>query len=147
CVARQHINERDFEPARRALENALQLRPLDPDAHELLAELRRIEHRYIRNEQEKKHLCGSAKKFWEQGEVTAALKQLEKALNVGDEYSNTTEHDVEYKALYQRVLSEHNAIRDSFEQAQGLLAEHKLSAALAVCEASLSKYPSHSLFQ
>ena len=52
-----------------------------------------------------------------------------------------------YQNFYNQVHSEHNSLKNSYEEAKRNLAADNFEAAMAVCRQYLAKYPNHALFQ
>ena len=52
-----------------------------------------------------------------------------------------------YQNFYNQIHSEHNAIKNAYEEAKRSLAADNFDAALGICKQYISKYPNHALFQ
>ena len=148
-LARQHIENCDFTHAKEALQNLLQVKPNESQALQLLTEVSRREQEYQKSRQKKQELYENAMQFWEGGEVTAALTKLKLLLELDQRNPDrgSSESGARYQNLYKQVRSEHDAIDNAFGEARRLLTERNFSAALAICDTYLTKYPSHALFQ
>lgn len=148
-LARQHIENCDFTHAREALQNLLQVKPNESQALQLLTEVGRREQEYQKSRQKKQELYQNARQFWEGGEVTAALTKLKQLLELDQRSPDrgSSESGAQYQNLYKQVHSEHDAINNAFGEARRLLTERNFSAALAICDTYLTKYPTHALFQ
>jgi eukaryotic-like serine/threonine-protein kinase len=147
-IARQHLDNNAFDHARQALNSLLELRPNEPHAVAMLAEIQRKEEEFERGKEEKNHLFSSARAAFERGEVTSALTQLEHWMELERSAPDTqSERLLSMQSFYQQVRGEHEAIRSAYDQARQHLAEGRLEPALATCDQYLAKYPDHALFQ
>jgi serine/threonine-protein kinase len=148
-LARQHLANHAYDHAREALKNALQLKPKDSRAGQLLNEVDWQEREYQRLHTEKHQLYRVAVEAWSRGEVSAALSKLQHVLELDERAPDTSapERAAAYRSLYNQVRSEHDAINSAYAEARKLLAEANFPAALSVCDQYLAKYPGHALFQ
>jgi serine/threonine-protein kinase len=148
ALARQHLENQAFRQAREALENVVQMKPNETEALGLLAEVGRRESEVSRVREEKAKLYQAAQQSWEKGEVTSALSKLEVLVAMDrDLPESDTGRSSTYQNFYNQVHSEHNALRNSYEEARRNLAADNFEAAMAVCRQYLAKYPNHALFQ
>ena len=148
ALARQHLDNQAFRQAREALDNVLQLKPNETEALGLLAEVGRREQRSLAVAREKARLYQDAMQAWEKGEVTAALTKLEVLVAMDrDLPESDSGRSSTYQNFYNQVHSEHNALKNSYEEARRNLAADNFEAALAICRQYLAKYPNHALFQ
>jgi serine/threonine-protein kinase len=148
-LARQHLTNHAYGHAREALKNALQLKPQDSRAGQLLNEVDWQEQEYQRIHAEKHQLYQAAVEAYSRGEVSAALSKLQHVLELDQRAPDTSapERAASYQSLYNQVRSEHDAMNSAYGEARKLLAEAKFSAAISVCDQYLAKYPGHALFQ
>jgi len=148
-LARQHIDHCDFAHAREALQNVLQLKPSETTALQLLSEVSRREQEYLRVRQQKQYLYQAAMRVWQNGEVSAALSKLQQVLDLDRRAPDVVapESGTLYQNFYNQVRSEHDAMNQGYAEARALLTEGNFSAAAALCDHHLSKYPNHALFQ
>ena len=148
ALAKQHLENHAFRQAREALDNVVQIKPNETEALELLAEVRRRESEVSRVREEKARLYQSAMQAWEKGEVTSALSKLEVLVSMDrDLPESDTARSSTYQNFYNQVHSEHNALKNSYEEARRNLAADNFEAAMSVCRQYLAKYPNHALFQ
>ncbi len=147
-LARQHVENQAFRQAREALDNVLQIKPNDTDALQLAAEIGRREQEVARVRDEKAKLYQAAMQAWEKGEMSSALSKLELliALDRGMPETDTARSNT-YQSFYNTVHSEHNALRNAYDEARRNLAADNFEGALAICRQYLAKYPNHALFQ
>lgn len=147
-LARQHAANASFRQAREALDNVLQLKPNETNALQLLHEVDRKEQEVAKTREEKSKLYQMAQQAWERGEVTSALSKLEVLVNLDkDVPESDTGRSTTYQNFFNQVRSEHDNIKNSYDEARRHLAADSFEAALAVCKQFLSKYPNHALFQ
>ncbi|HTS48080.1 MAG TPA: protein kinase [Bryobacteraceae bacterium] len=147
-LARQHLDNQAFRQAREALDNVLQLKPNETDALRLLAEVGRREQEVARIRDEKARLYQAAMQAWEKGEVSAAMTKLEVLMAMNrDLPESDSARSSSYQNFYNQVHSEHNAIKNSYDEARRNLSADNFEAALAICRQCLTKYPNHALFQ
>lgn len=147
-LARQHQANASFRQAREALDNVLQLKPNETAALQLLHEVDRKEQDIAKTREEKSKLYQMAQHAWERGEVTSALSKLEVLVNLDkDVPESDTGRSTTYQNFFNQVRSEHDNIKNSYDEARRHLAADNFEAALAMCRQFLAKYPNHALFQ
>jgi serine/threonine-protein kinase len=148
-LARQHLANHAYGHAREALKNALQLKPTDSRVGQFLNEVDWKEQEYQRLHVEKQQLYQAAVEAWSRGEVSAALSKLQHLLELDQRAPDTSapERAASYQSLYNQVRSEHDGMNSAYAEARNLLAQAEFSAALALCDQYLAKYPGNALFQ
>ena len=147
-LARQHLANQAFQQARDALHSVTRLKPNDTQALQLLAEADRGEEEFGRIREEKARLYQGAMQAWENGEVTSALSKLENLVNLERDLPETdSERSSIYQNFYNQVHTEHDAIKNAYEEARRNLAAGNFEVALATCHHYLAQYPNHALFQ
>jgi len=147
-LSRQHLDNQSFNKAREATENVLKIRPSDPEALRLMAEIDRREQELNAQRERKTELYKSAVQAWERGDVTGALSRLDILMSLERDLPDTDSgRSGSYHAFYQQVRSEHDALKNAYDQARHHLAEENFGAALALCRDYLTRYPNHALFQ
>ncbi len=148
ALAQQHLQNNSFRQAREALDNVVTLKPNDTDALGMLAEVGRRETEFSRVRDEKSKLYQSAMHAWEKGEVTAAMSRLEVLMAMDRDLPDADPgRSGGYQNFYNQVHSEHNGIKNAYEEARRNLSADNFEAALAACKQYLAKYPNHALFQ
>jgi serine/threonine protein kinase len=148
-LARQHLDRFAFRHAREAVDNVLAMRPGDPQALGLAAEIKRREQQYVQVRQEKEKLYRSAVDAYEKAELSTALSKLERVLELdrGAPEISSTEGAVSYQSFYDQVRSEQDAILASYAEARRALVEGNFVRAMEITEESLKKHPGQALFQ
>ncbi len=147
-LARQHIENQAFRQAREALDNVLQLKPSETEALGLISEIGRREQELSNVREEKSRLYQAAVQAWEKGEVTSAMSKLEHLVDLEKDLPEAdTGRSGTYHSFYNQVHSEHNALKNSYDEARGNLADENFEGALGICKQYLTKYPNHALFQ
>jgi len=147
-IARQHLDNNAFDHARQAVNSLLELRPNEPHAVAMLAEIQRKEEEFQKAKEEKTRIFSSARAAFERGEVTTALTQLERWMELERAAPESgSENLLSRQSFYRQVRGEHEATRPADDQARQHLAESRFDQALALCTQFLAKYPDHALFQ
>lgn len=148
-LASQHIGNHAYSHAREALQNVLQLRPMEGRAAQLLGEVDRHEQEYNRLRQEKVQLHRAAMEAYQKGEVSTALSKLAMVLELDRQApdSSNPERSNAYQTFYNKVRSEHDAMNNAYAEARKQLADRAFAKALALCDSYLAKYPGNALFQ
>ncbi len=148
-LAQQHLDNQAWSHAREALNNLLQLKPNEPRAAQMLAEVDRREQEFLRIRKEKEELYHSALEAWNAGEVTTALSKMERVVDLDHKAPETAAPDraASYQTFYNKVRSEHESIKNSYAEAKKLLEGRNYAQALAIANEWLTKYPGHALFQ
>jgi serine/threonine-protein kinase len=147
-LAQKHLDNNAFVHARSALNSLLELRPGEPGAMALMAELDRREQEYENVRQEKSRVYSQARDAWQRGEVTSALSQLDRWMLLEKDAPETQgERLLALQSFYNQVRNEHETLNKSLDQARQHLADAKYSEALEICRQYLAKYPGHALFQ
>lgn len=147
-LAKSHMENNAFGHARSAIQSLLELRPGEPNAVALLAEIDRRERDFEGVRKEKSRLVLSAREAWQRGEVTAAMSNLEKWVSLDQQAPDTDAERIgTIQKFYNQVRGEQDAIKNSYERARQMLADGDFIEAIGVCRQYLSKYPGHALFQ
>ena len=149
ALARQHLENHSYSHARQALEDVLQLKPDESTARRMLADLKIREQEYVRIRKRKEDLYQAAQEAWRKGEVSAALSELRQVLELDRKAPDTTnpERAAGYQRFYNQVRSDHDALKNAYDEARRQLNQHNFKAALALCDEWLAKYSGHALFQ
>lgn len=148
-LARQHLDNHAFALAREAVNNMLVLHARETRGAVLMAEIDRSEQAFIAARKEKQQHYQAALEAWNAGEIGDALSKLERVLELDLQSPDTSapEQTDSYQQLYNKVRSEHESLKNSYTEAQKLLADRSFPQALAIAQQWLAKYPGHALFQ
>ncbi len=147
-LAHQHLDNQAFSQARDALNNVLNLKPNDTVALALVADVGRREREVAQVREEKGRLYQAAMQAWDKGDVTSALSKLENLMKLDRDLPDADAGRTgSYHVFYNQVHSEHNSIKNSYEEAKRSLANENYEGAMATCRQYLAKYPNHALFQ
>ena len=150
-LARQHLDNQKFSLAREALGNALAINPQDTSASGLRAEIERNERTTAEARSRKRELYDQAQEAWQRGDVTAALSKIERVIDVDRQAQGgaALEGDLAatYQTFYNKVRSEHDTIKSSYEEAKNHVANGNFAAAATLCDEILARHPDHTLFQ
>ena len=144
--ARRHLEANAPQKAREVLDNVLRLRPNDPDALSLLVVITSREDKGRQVADEKARLYEAALESWEQGDIAATLERMN-LLRAMERDQRDPARGASYEVFYDQLQAEQAAVTKAYEEAKAKAAAGDLDAALADCNASLRKYPSHAQFQ
>src|SRR5215467_3960315 len=135
-LARQHLENNAFSHAREALQNLLQLRPKDTGALQMLSEVDRREDQYVKARKEKEQLYKQALEAWQSGEMSSALTKLERLVDLDRRVPDTAAPDrgLSYQTFYNQVRSEHDLLRNAYQEARKHLVDGNFSSALSICQ-------------
>ena len=145
-IARNHLDNRAFGPAREALRRVLELRPREPRATQLLSEVERMEQSQQRLRLEKDGLYRAAVEAERNGDISSAVSKLERLLEL-DKTTQEPARTGTYQRLYDKVRSEYESVKSARAEAKRLLDDQRFPQALAVCNEYLAKFPGDTLFQ
>lgn len=148
-LSRQHIENQAFGHAREALRNALEMKPGDTRAGQMLEDVDRLEQGFLKSRAQKEELYHDAMECWNSGEVTSALTKLERILELDRQSPEKSSPDrsAVYQGFYNKVRSEHETLKNSYAEARQRLSERNFAQALVIASDCLSRYPGHALFQ
>ena len=148
-LAEQHAGNHSYGHARQALENVLHLNPAHANARKLLSSVLESEQEYLRLRKEKEQVYRTAMDAWQRGEVSAALGDMERVLELDKRAPEaaTPDRGALYQKFYNQVRSDHDALQVQYGEARRLLNERDFKHASQVCEDALTKFPQHALFQ
>lgn len=147
--ARSHMAAHNFAEARRAIEEARQIRARDTQSSELLSELARMEEADRQFAEQKETLFHEAQSAYRAGRTTTAVQQLEKLIGLiekSDLPANSGRHSI-YRRLYTEVAAECRHVQKSFDEVSQLVAAGKVPQALTICDQMVATNPTHSQFQ
>jgi serine/threonine-protein kinase len=148
-LARQHVDNHSYGPAREALQNVMQLRPNESRARRLLSDIESEEKEYLELRQKKAQVYQAALNSWKNGEVSEALAQMGLVLELDGQAPDTSspETSATYQNFYNQVRSEHDTLNTAYAEARRALAEQNYAHAVKICDQQLAKYPNLALFQ
>ena len=83
-----------------------------------MSEVDRREQEFVRSRQEQDKLYAKAMEAWQNGEVSAALSKLERLVTLSGQSNDTAapERASTFQNFYNQVRSEHDAIKNAYEQ-------------------------------
>ncbi|MEZ5356201.1 MAG: protein kinase [Bryobacteraceae bacterium] len=148
-LAQQHLTQHAYSHARQAVENVLEIKPDDTSAKKLLSEISHKEQDYLRWRKQKEERYQAAVKAWERGDVSMALADMERVIDLEGKAPETAspERAALYQQFFNKVRSDHDELTTAYENARRLFAERNLPEVISICDEHLRKYPSHALFQ
>lgn len=146
AIARNHIENKAFGPAREALKRILELRPRETKASQLLTELERLEHSYLRAREEKDRLYSAAVQAERNGDISSAISKVERLLELDKRAPDSARTGI-YQRLYDKVRTEYEAVKNAWAIAKRLLDDGKFAQALAICDENVAKHPNETSFK
>ncbi len=147
-LARQHLDNAAFRQAREALDNVLKLKPNDTAALGLVSQIERREKDFSQVREKKAQMFQTAMQSFERGDVTAALSKLNILMSLERESPDPEgDRSATYQSFFNQVRSEHDSLKNSYEQARAHLVRGEFGPAQEICGHCLAKYPNHALFQ
>ena len=146
-IARQHLDNKLFAKARQALEEVSNIDPANAEAHELLAEINRGEEAVAHVRNERKQFFDSARKAYSNGELSSALRLLERVIDLGESTPNHPNTDARYLEFYEHVRREHDELAKTYLDGKNALAADEFEKALDICNLILRRRPREPLFQ
>ena len=148
-LARQHIDNFAHDRAREALQNVLNLKPRDSRATAMLTEVDRAKSDYDKILGEKNKFYAAAEAAFGRGEVTTALSQMNRVLQLDKQAPDRSDADrsTTYQTFYQQIRSEHDNMQNAYSEARALQTAGNIPQALLICNENLAKYPTHALLQ
>jgi tetratricopeptide (TPR) repeat protein len=148
-LAHQYMERHEYEEARQALRNLLEISPQDRYARRLLAKLDQKEREYHRLRAEREEIYRAALEAWKEGNVSSALVKLERVLELNGRAPDTSDADrtVIYRTFHDQVRAAQQARKSSYEQALRHRAERDHAKALAACDEYLAQFPNDAQFQ
>ena len=112
-----------------AIDSVLKLKPSDTHALRSSAEVERLERETAQSREDKKKLYEAAMKAWQKGEITASLSKLESLVSLEQDRPDTDGgRGATYQKFYQQVRSEHDSIRNGYDEARTIICGTATSA-------------------
>jgi serine/threonine protein kinase len=105
-IAEQHFDNKLFANSRQAIDEIQRVDPTNMRARDLLAAVDRCEHEIGMLHQERHQLYDAALTTYRNGEIGNALRELEKAIDLGKRAPGPPSTDGRYLALYEQIRSE-----------------------------------------
>jgi serine/threonine-protein kinase len=149
ALAQQHLDNNAYAHARDAVDDVLQMKPNHAQARKMLSMIDFREVEFVRIRKQKEEHYQAAMEAWHKGEVSAALSELERVMSLVREAPDTTDpgRASRYQNFYNQVRSDHDALKNAYEEARKKLGGRDFKGALAMCQEALAKYSAHALFQ
>jgi serine/threonine protein kinase/pSer/pThr/pTyr-binding forkhead associated (FHA) protein len=148
-LANEHLQQQSFHQARQALEEILKIDANNRKAEQLLVQVEQREQEISKLRAEKEQLYQSAVNAYQLGEISAALSNLERVLDLGRSApeSAVPDRDAQYQTLYNQLRTDRETARNLYNEGRGALADKNFARALEICEEALKKSPGDPLFQ
>ena len=148
--ASEQLDNEAVRNAMESLEGALKLRPDHAGAEPFAGDAQQRERAQQAQEElqvQKEWHYQKAREAWEDGDLEAALDELERLSAIENEQPGESERSGIYREFQNQVRAENEAVNNSYAEARAHMAEENLAEALAICERYLAKFPNHAQFQ
>ncbi|HEV2416304.1 MAG TPA: protein kinase [Terriglobia bacterium] len=148
-LAQHHLGNRSYKHAIQALQDVLRHRPRDEQALRLLTEVNRSEQEYLKLRAEKERAYEAARIAWQNGEISTALSKMQSVLELDRQAPDPTsrERAALYQQFFNQVRSEHDLLKNAYDEAAQQLQAGQFKKALEHCEDFLAKYPNYAPLQ
>ncbi|MFL6415093.1 MAG: protein kinase domain-containing protein [Bryobacteraceae bacterium] len=146
-IARQHLANKFFVKARQAADEILKIDPPNKEARNLLAEIGVGEEQLASVRRERQQFYDSAHKAYSNGELSSALRLLERAIELGKGTPSHPNSDGRYLEFYEKVRREHDEIANAYADGKRALAASDFDRALSICNQVLVRRPREPLLQ
>src|SRR5579883_2378421 len=145
--ARGCLSEREFERAKQLIEEALAIRPNEPDAIQLRSEIQRREHEYNRLVDEKRRLTRQAQQALQNSAPDRALELIGRAMELEERAPDTEANAAELRRLDERIREAAGSASKALTEARALYESGDFRGALERCDQMLVRFPGHALFR
>jgi serine/threonine-protein kinase len=147
-LARQHLDNRNFDRARESLDRVLKVNETDSEALQMLNEVDRQDVEFQRLIGKQQNLYQSARRAWQQGEVTSALNKIEWVLGLDNDLrSPDSDQRAAYEKFYQEVKARADSLRTARVEIQRSIDRRDFTKAREVCDGILAEDPNNAAFQ
>ena len=148
-AARRYAEKFQFARARESLRSLTDAGD-DSEAFNLLRELEQREREYEKLKNEKDRLRQNAILHWQNGDLSLAVSQLEKAVALDRQAPDSATEASRLpscQSLYEQVRTEHEAILNALSEGRRLLGNGAYAEARAIIASFLEKYRDHPSFK
>ena len=132
--AAAHLENGAFTEARRLIDNSLQLKPDNPEAHRLSKEADQRAMDWPRQRQQQEEMFQTAQTAYFEGRFDTSLRTLEQLAELTRQSKAAGARVTEYKDFYKRVRGDFEALQAMLADARKLLASGDLESAHALSE-------------
>jgi eukaryotic-like serine/threonine-protein kinase len=146
-IAQQHLQNRLYSKARQAVDEILKIDSAHKPAREILAEISRCEAELAKLRVEKQQLYDSAYKAYRNGEISSALRLLERVVELGKSTPGQPNTDARYLEFYERVRRERDELASAYAEGKRALEARDCNKGLEICNQVLTRRPGEPLFQ
>lgn len=147
-LARQHLDNRNFDRARESLDRVLKVNETDSEALQMLNEVDKQDVEFQRLIGKQQNLYQSARRAWQQGEVTLALNKIEWVLGLDNDLrSPDSDQRAAYEKFYQEVKARADSLRTARVEIQRSIDRRDFAKAREVCDSILAEDPNNAAFQ
>jgi serine/threonine protein kinase len=139
------LRDGSYERARQLLKSALESRPDEPRAQQLLAEIDAAEQAYRAALQEKESLYRAAREAWQNSEFSAAAIMLKRVVELETKAPDSKSPDsgTNYSSLLSLVEHARTVVSEVHAKCLQHIAEGHFQNAAELCRKCAEKYPGH----
>ena len=146
AIARTHVENKAFGPAREALKRILELRPREASSPNYSAKSSAWNRSTCAAGKKKERLYEAAVQAERNGDISSALSKLERVLEI-DKRAPDAARTSAYQRYYDKIRSEHESVKNAWNEAKHLLEDRRFAQALAICNENLAKHPLDTSFK
>jgi serine/threonine-protein kinase len=144
-VAAEHLEHMALTSARQVAQDALNLKPDDARAKDLLKNIELKQQDVIRSRREQESLFQAARTAWAAGNLSLAIERFEQEAESIRRAAGRRDWCPEHKEIERKVREERKALQTDLAEARRKLRVGNLSAALSLYERQCARYPDEPL--
>ena len=144
-VAAEHLERMSLTSARQVLHDALNLKPDDARAKELLNNVEVKQQEVIRSRREQESLFEAARSAWTAGNLSLAIDRFDQEAESIHRSPGRRDWCPEHKEIERKVREEQKALQTDLAEARRKLGAGNLTAALSLYERRCARYPDEPL--
>ncbi|MGH9343313.1 MAG: protein kinase domain-containing protein [Terriglobia bacterium] len=138
--ARGDMAKLSFDAASQSLQQVLDLKPGQVEAHQLRSEMRLRQEDLARVREQKLLVYDTARLAWQNSDLDTALEKMEEVLRL-DQGAPEPDRSSAYQGFYEQVRSERDELLTARTKAAEYLDRGEYNAALAACAECVARYP------
>jgi serine/threonine-protein kinase len=144
-VAAEHLERMALTSARQAAQDALNLKPDDTRAKELLKNIELKQQEVIRSRREQESLFEAARTAWAAGNLSLAIERFDQIAESIRRSPGRRDWCPERKEMERKVREERMALQTDLAEARRKLGLGNLTAALSLYDRQCARYPDEPL--
>ena len=144
-VAAEHLERMALTSARQAAQDALNLKPDDTRAKELLKNIELKQQEVIRSRREQESLFEAARTAWTAGNLSLAIERFDQIAESIRRSPGRRDWCPERKEMERKVREERMALQTDLAEARRKLGLGNLTAALSLYDRQCARYPDEPL--